>query len=247
MITTIEASTLFTQPEWPAPACIKAYTTLRDSQIGYMQRSERSPGNIDRALLKKTLGLPGEPVWINQVHSAIAVEAIASNEGAQADAVFTAETNRVCAILTADCLPLLICNRQGTQVAAIHAGWRGLANGVIEATIAALSLPPEDILVWLGPAIGPAKFEVRKDVYDAFTQKDQQAADAFQQISDTQWLANIYALARLRLQKFHITHIYGGDLCTHSDQERYFSYRRDGKIIGSITSLIWIADSINKL
>jgi YfiH family protein len=248
MTTTIdEISTHFIQPVWPAPACIKAYTTLRDSQIGYMQRPERSPGNIDRALLKKTLMLPGEPTWINQVHSTIAVNAITSNDGVEADAVFTSETNRVCAILTADCLPLLICNRQGTRVAAIHAGWRGLANGVIEATIEALNLPPDDILVWLGPAIGPDKFEVRKDVYDAFIQKDPKAADAFDKISDTQWLANIYALARLRLQKFHITHIYGGDLCTHSDQDRFFSYRRDGKIIGSITSLIWIADSITQL
>jgi YfiH family protein len=248
MTTTIDKiSTHFIQPAWPAPACIKAYTTLRDSQIGYMQKPERSPGNIDRALLKKTLALPSQPTWINQVHSAIAVEAIASNEGVEADAVFTSETHRVCAILTADCLPLLICNRQGTRVAAIHAGWRGLANGVIEATIEALNLPADDILVWLGPAIGPSRFEVRKDVYDAFTQKDPRAAEAFYKISDTQWLANIYTLARLRLQKVHITQIYGGDLCTHSDQGNFFSYRRDGKIIGSIASLIWIADSINKL
>jgi YfiH family protein len=247
MTSTIETNTQFIQPMWPAPACIKAYTTLRESEIGYMQISERSPGNIDRALLKKSLPLPNEPIWVNQVHSTIAVEAITENDGIKADAVFTTEKNRVCAILTADCLPLLICNRQGTQVAAIHAGWRGLANGVIESTIEAMNLPSEDILVWLGPAIGPTKFEIRQDVYDAFTQKDPLAANAFRKISDTQWLADIYALARMRLHKLKITHIYGGNLCTHSDQDRFFSYRRDGKIIGSIASLIWIADSINKL
>jgi YfiH family protein len=235
------------QPNWPAPACIKAYTTLRASEIGYMQIPERSPGNIDRALLSKTLQLPNEPIWLNQTHSTTAVPAILANDGRNADAVFTDETNRVCAVLTADCLPLLICNKQGTRVAAIHAGWRGLANGVIESTIEALNLPPEDILVWLGPAIGPSKFEVRQDVYDAFTQKDPHAAMAFCKISDEQWLGDLYTLARLRLQKFQITQIYGGEYCTHSDQDRFFSYRRDGKIIGSIVNLIWIADSITKL
>jgi YfiH family protein len=247
MITTNETQTLVLQPNWPAPACIKAYTTLRESQIGYLQVPKRSPGNIDRTLLNTTLQLPNEPIWLNQTHSITAVKAIAENNGRDADAVFTDEINRVCAILTADCLPLLICNKQGTRVAAIHAGWRGLANGVIESTLEALDLPPEDILVWLGPAIGPTKFEIRQDVYDAFTHKDPLAAAAFHPISDEQWLADIYALARLRLQKFQISQIYGGDHCTHSDQDRFFSYRRDGKIIGSMVSLIWIADSITEL
>ncbi len=247
IMTIIENNALFIQPSWPAPTGIKAYTTLRHSEIGYRQSTERTPGDIDRARLKNLLQLPNDPIWLNQVHSATAVEAIPAHDGLAADAVFTNQPNRVCAVLTADCLPVLVCNKQGTQIAAIHAGWRGLANGVIEATLQSLQIPPDETLVWLGPAIGPTKFEIRKDVYDIFTQKDPQATKALQAISDEQWLANMYTLARLRLQKCRISHIYGGEYCTYSDHDSFFSYRRDGKIIGSIVSLIWIGDSDKKL
>lgn len=228
------------EPQWPAPPCIKAYTTLRSSGIGVRQTAERTPGNVNRPRLKQVLNLPANPIWLNQTHSTIALPALTEHNGQEGDAVFTQTTQQVCAVLTADCLPLLICHRLGTHVAAIHAGWRGLAQGVIEATLQALQLPPEDILVWLGPAIGPTKFEIRKDVYDSFTQAHTDAATAFQAISDEQWLGDLYQLARLRLHKKGITHIYGGEYCTYSDQEQFYSFRRDGEILGSNVNLIWI-------
>lgn len=246
-MTTIKNKTLFIQPSWPAPLCIKAYTTLRDSEIGYRQSAERVPGNIDRARLNTLLQLPNDPIWLDQVHSTIAVEAIPANNGYKADAVYSNQPNHVCAVLTADCLPVLVCNKQGTQIAAIHAGWRGLANGIIENTLNTLQIPPEDTLVWLGPAIGPSQFQIRKDVYDIFMQQDPNAATALHSISDEHWLVDMYALARSRLQKCHVTEIYGGDRCTYSEHNDFFSYRRDGKIIGSIVSMIWIADSNKNL
>lgn len=236
---------LFIQPEWPAPACIKAMTTLRQSNLG-LRQADRGPENpqmdsLDRPSLKKTLHLPHDPIRILQKHTNIALKATPENDGKIADALYTDENQTVCAVLTADCLPVLLCDRQGKHVAAIHAGWRGLADGVIESTLKALNLPAEDILAWLGPAIGPQKFAVRKDVYDIFTQQDAEAKTCFEKISAEQWLADIYQLARLRLKKQGISAIYGGNLCTHTDQERFFSYRRDGKILGSIISLIWIS------
>lgn len=235
---------LYIQPDWPAPSCIKAFTTLRQSNIG-LRQLETSPeqakaGNINRPLLKKTFNLLHDPIWILQNHTSIALEAKAENDGKIADALFTNKNQTVCAILTADCLPVLLCDRQGQHVAAIHAGWRGLANDVIESTLRALNLPPGDVVAWLGPAIGPEKFVVRKDVYDIFTQKHAEATVCFESVSAEQWLADIYQLARLRLNKQGINAIYGGGLCTHTDQERFFSFRRDGKILGNIVSVIWI-------
>jgi YfiH family protein len=224
----------FLQPDWPAPPQIKAYTTLRQSQV-----KPASP------LLKQLLSLPEEPIWIRQTHSTIVLKATADHTNQEADATFTNETNQVCAILTADCLPILLCNRQGTYVAAIHAGWRGLANGIIETALDKLKLPADDILIWLGPAIGPTRFEVRKDVYDTFTLNNPDAVPAFTPIGHEHWLANLYLLARQRLQQHGITHIYGGEFCTYSDPERFFSYRRDNQTTDRIISLIWIADTMS--
>ncbi len=237
----------FIQPDWPAPANIKAYTTLRHSQVGIPQFESSPanpvPGNVDRRLLKQKLNLPAEPIWITQTHSTIALKATPENFEKEADATFTQEVNQICAVITADCLPLLICNQQGTHAAAIHAGWRGLANGIIETTLKQLNLPPEDTLIWLGPAIGPSKFEVRRDVFEAFTQNDPDTAQAFKLFEPEHWLANIYTLATMQLQKMGITKIYGGNYCTHTDAERFYSYRRDQGLKGRIVSLIWIANS----
>lgn len=235
----------FIQPDWPAPAHIKAYTSLRQSGVGLPQFESSpkapKPGNLDRALLKTLLALPSDPIWVNQTHSTIALPAQPENDGKEADAVYSIESNRICAVLTADCLPVLICNKQGTQVAAIHAGWRGLANGVIEATLQKMDMPPSETLIWFGPAIGPTRFLVRKDVYDIFTQKNPEAAQGFRSVSEEQWLGDLYTLARLRLANLNLTQIYGGNYCTYSDQERFFSYRRDAGTPGRIVSLIWIA------
>ena len=159
------------------------------------------------------------------------------------DASYTKDKNIVCAVQTADCLPLLVTNKKGTVVAAIHAGWRGLLNGVIENTIHKMNMPPNELLVWLGPAISQKHFEVGADVKNSFCEKDQEAEKAFRSISDQKWLANIYYLAKLRLKTSGVMEIYGGsvmdDYCTFANELDYFSYRRDGET-GRMASLIWI-------
>lgn len=221
----------YLQPNWPAPKHIKAYTTLRDGWQG------RSDGNSP---LKSLLDLPADPIWITQIHSSIVIEATSENTEQTGDASFTSQAKQVCVVLTADCLPILISNKRGTKVAAIHAGWRGLAAGIIENTVQALSEINDDLLVWLGPAIGPKKFEVGKDVFDAFTSKHLESAAAFLPSSENKWLANLYELARIRLKFLGISAIYGGEYCTHTQDELFFSYRRDQGKTGRMASLIWI-------
>ena len=228
----------FIQPTWPAPKQIKAYSTVRSSWGGNVSNSKSA---FSDQVLKSLLQLPDDPIWLTQTHSTTAIEATSANKGLNADASFTSEANHVCAVLTADCLPLLICNKSGTFVAAIHAGWRGLANGIIESTLKAATVPTQDLLVWLGPAIGPNKFEVGKDVFDVFTAHNPKATSAFKATSDEKWHANLYDLARQHLQSHGITQIYGGDFCTHTQEDLFFSYRREGGRTGSIASLIWIA------
>src|SRR5829696_6192419 len=159
----------FIQPNWPAPSCVKAYTTTRQGW----------DGNVNNNSLKELLALPTSPIWLTQNHGVNCVEAIHENINRIADASFSFMHNQICIVKTADCLPILICNKEGTTVAAIHAGWRGLAAGVIEKTLAVLNLNPNSTLVWLGPAIGPNQFEVGPDVYDAFTVPYPQTKTAF--------------------------------------------------------------------
>lgn len=222
----------FIQPEWPAPSPIKAYTTLRNGWGGRQPQHE-----ID---LENLFQLPNEPIWLTQTHSTITIEAIPENKEKIADASFAKQPNCVCVVLTADCLPLLICNKQGSHVAAIHAGWRGLSNGIIEATLSALNQPMDNLLVWLGPAIGPQKFEVGKDVYDAFVMKHPESESAFTPHTEGKWLANLYELAKIRLKQQGISQIYGGDFCTYTQDDLFFSYRRDKGKTGRMASLIWI-------
>jgi YfiH family protein len=226
----------YIQPNWPAPAHIKAYTTLRQ---GWQRRTDEERSS-ESAQLRSLLSLPEEPLWVHQTHSAIALPAVLENKEQIADATYTAQPNRVCAVLTADCLPLLICNKQGTHVAAIHAGWRGLSSGVIEATLRGLNLPGQDLLVWLGPAIGPQKFEVGADVYNAFTSQHAESAKAFTPHSDGKWMANLYELARIRLTMQGVSAIYGGEYCTHTQEDKFYSYRRDNGQTGRMVSLVFI-------
>lgn len=241
---------MFIQPKWPAPTKIKAYTTLRTGGVSQSPYDEfnlaehvsDTPEHVrtNREILKKNLKLPSDPIWIQQTHSTIVVEATPENINKVADASYTDKSNRICTILTADCLPILVCNRKGTHVAAIHAGWRGLANGIIETTLDTLHLPNEELLVWLGPAISAANYEVGHEVRDHFIAEQPEARDAFSPSANQRWLANLYALARLRLLKLGATAIYGGDYCTFTDPKRFFSYRRDGQNTGRMASLIWI-------
>nr|WP_232470538.1 peptidoglycan editing factor PgeF [Methylococcus sp. BF19-07] len=189
----------------------------------------------NRALLRRNLGLPAEPAWLRQVHGNAAVEAGREAEP-EADASYTWNVGVVCAVMTADCLPVLLCTRDGAGVAAVHAGWRGLAGGVIEQAVAALGA--SDLLAWLGPAIGPEAFEVGDEVRAAFLAQDAESDAAFRPGDNGRWLADIYRLARLRLRRLGIRDVHGGGWCTYGDESRFFSYRRDG-VTGRMATLVW--------
>jgi len=240
---------LFIQPNWPAPKNIKAYTTLRThgvsqppyDQLNLAEHVADNPQHVamNRAILRETLKLPAEPIWINQTHSRIAIQASPDNRDGEADASFTDQPDQICVVLTADCLPILVCHRQGTQVAAIHAGWRGLLGGVIEATLDALALPAKETLIWLGPAISATYYEVGPEVRAAFLTQDPETMEAFSPSPNARWLADLYQLARIRLRKKGISAIYGGEYCTYSDPKRFYSYRRDGAKTGRFATLIY--------
>ncbi|MCU0809685.1 MAG: peptidoglycan editing factor PgeF [Thiobacillaceae bacterium] len=195
----------------------------------------------NRASLRENL--PADPHWLKQVHGARVIEpGRAAN--LEADVAFTRCPAMVCAVLTADCLPVLFCDRAGSVVAAAHAGWRGLVSGVLEAAVAAMGVTPSDIMAWMGPAIGPQAFEVGDEVRQAFVGQQAEAAGAFTPqpftgVAAQKWLADIYQLARLRLNGAGITSIYGGGRCTYGEPGEFFSYRRDG-VTGRMAALIWL-------
>lgn len=236
-------------PDWPAPTPVRAVITTRTG--GYSQAPYRSLNLAEhvgddpivvaknRTLLRESLQLPSEPMWLQQVHGREVAERGGSESGNCADAATTKATGEVCVVMTADCLPLLLCNRSGTRVAAVHAGWRGLADGVIEAAMAKFSEPGEELLAWLGPAIGPNEFEVGGEVRERFIAGNPADAAAFVAKGSGKWLADIYALARSRLQAANCGYIGGGNCCTVTESERFFSYRREG-ITGRMAALIWI-------
>ena len=192
--------------------------------------------------------LPAEPVWLNQVHGTLVIDVPAASQSGEAvmhavppeaDAAVTRAPGTVLAILTADCLPVLLCDRSGSVVAVAHAGWRGLAAGVIENAVCAMAVPASGIMAWLGPAIGPAAYEVGADVADAFTGNDPGAAAAFAPRAHGMFLADLYALARRRLAQLGVAQVSGGEACTYGDAARFYSHRRDGRT-GRMASLIWI-------
>ncbi|MBX3709271.1 MAG: peptidoglycan editing factor PgeF [Gammaproteobacteria bacterium] len=238
----------YIQPDWPVPCNIKAYTTLRNSWGERKPYHDKNHGgytcNIEESQqLETLLQLPNKPIWLTQIHGNIVIKAAPENQKKAADASYATEPNQICAVLTADCLPILICNKQGTHVAAIHAGWRGLASGIIENTLKTLQQPSDELLAWLGPAIGPQKFEVGNDVYEAFTSEHIVSASAFTPHSPGKWLANLYELAKIRLNLMGISmpQIYGNHFCTYTQDELFFSYRRDKGKTGRMASVIWIS------
>ena len=183
--------------------------------------------------------MPKEPNWLNQVHGTH-VATLPIDSPLEADASVAIRASDVSCVMTADCLPVFLCDKKGSRVSAIHAGWRGLAAGVIESAFEALGAEPDQVLAWMGPAIGPQAFEVGQDVVEAFA--DSSTPESFQSTKPGKWLANIYDLARVRFQRLGIRQIYGGDLCTYSDPKRFFSYRRD-KVTGRMASMIWIEET----
>lgn len=235
------------QPDWSAPDSIHACATTR---AGGVSRPPYDTFNLgdhvgdrpedvaeNRLRLRRTLALPSEPYWLRQVHGVRVVRAGGQPPGVEADGAWSATPDVVCAVLVADCLPVLITDDRATVVAAAHAGWRGLASGVLEQTVAALPVPPGRLLAWMGPAIGPDVFEVGDEVRARFLESDRDTENAFVPSPAGRWLADLYTLARLRLHRAGVRRIYGGGFCTLRDQ-RFYSYRRDGTT-GRMAALIW--------
>lgn len=233
-------------PDWPAAENVRAGTTLRTKGISDGAYASLNlamhVGDDPQRVMKnrQLLGLPYEPVWLEQVHSNVVID-VARHKGEipRADAAYSTKKHQPCVVMTADCLPLLVTDIEATCVAAIHAGWRGLANGIIEATLNTLPVNTSNLMVWLGPAIGPQVYEVGTEVRQAFVEQDTKAQQAFIQTDDSHWLMDIYQLARQRLQTSGVTQIFGGEFCTFTEADRYYSYRRDN-ITGRMASIIWL-------
>lgn len=239
------------QPQWPQPATVRSCATTREGGISLPPYGSLNLGShvgdspehvaANRQRLVELGGLPAAPHWLEQVHGTDVVSLTSQTPVTPtliADAAYTCEPGVVCAVMTADCLPVLFCGKAGDEVAAAHAGWRGLCAGMLENTVASFSAAPGDIMAWLGPAIGPSCFEVGGEVREAFMAVDPASAAAFTPAGE-KFMADIYQLARLRLQAVGITAIYGGEYCTVTDSDKFYSYRRDG-ITGRLASLIWL-------
>ena len=233
-------------PDWPAPANVHALVTTRTGGVSRPpwdsfnlgDHVDDHPADVAENRRRLRLHLPADPVWLKQVHGTTCVDAATVPNGTAADAAFARQPDTVCAILTADCLPILLCDETGSVVAAAHAGWRGLAAGITEATIAGMQVPGQRLIAWLGPAIGPRHFEVGNEVREAFMAHDRRAADAFIAGAENKWLCDIYLLARQRLEGLGLCRITSVDFCTVTDNTRFYSYRRDG-VTGRMASLIW--------
>jgi YfiH family protein len=241
--------------DWPAPPGVVAFTTLRHGagvsappfdRFNLGTRAGDAPDAVarNRLQLRERFGLPGAPRWLRQVHGTTVAVEPGENEP-EADAALTRTPGTVLAILTADCLPVVLAARDGREVGAAHAGWRGLAGGVLEATVAAMHTDPADLVAWLGPAAGPQAYEVGQEVFEAFAGRNASAADAFAATRPGHWRVDLYALARLRLADAGVGEVHGGGLCTISDPARFFSHRRsttDGSGRGGrMATLAWIA------
>ena len=240
-------------PNWPAPSHVKSLQTTRvggfsaapfDS-LNLAMHVQDSPLAVAKNRQQLAAYLPSEPVWVNQVHGVVAIDAAQSTCLQNADASFTTQKNVVCVTMTADCLPILLCDVSGTAVAAIHAGWRGLCDGVIEEAVQKIPVDSNQLMAWLGPAIGQQAFEIGGEVRAQFIAKDAQAEVAFKSVNskDDKWLADIYKLATQRLNLAGVNQVYGGSqqetYCTFTDKQRFFSFRRDN-LTGRMATLIWL-------
>lgn len=236
-------------PQWPVPKGVAACSSTRVGGVSLAPWDSLNLGahcgddlahvEENRRRFYAAAELPSRPVWLEQVHGK-AVLRLTGGEYAskRADASYSNIPGQVCAVMTADCLPVLFCNKAGTEVAAAHAGWRGLCDGVLEDTIACFSDRPDNLLAWLGPAIGPDAFEVGPEVRDAFMTKDERADSAFRPAGE-KYYADIYQLARQRLARAGVTQVFGGERCTLREKDDFFSYRRD-KSTGRMASFIWL-------
>jgi len=233
-------------PSWNAPAHIKSLSTTRVGGLSEAPFASNNLGqhvgdNPETVAANRTLlnsYLPAPPIWLDQRHTTTIID-INTHTGTQiADGSVTNTNNVVCCIMTADCLPILLTDKQGSQVAAVHAGWRGLCDGIVENAIAAFSCPAREVIAWLGPAIGPNKFEVGQEVVDRFCQRYPSDKCCFE-LKNNRYLADLYQLATKRLQRAGVIEVSGGEYCTYQQSELFFSYRREGKT-GRMASMIWI-------
>lgn len=241
------------EPDWPAPERVRALITTRHGGVSDGPWTSMNLGvhvgdspvavARNRAILRAVL--PSEPYWLDQVHGTDVCEATsvpADGAPPRADASMARTPGSVCVVMTADCLPVLFCDDYGSVVAAAHAGWRGLASGILDAAVARMDVAPSRIMAWMGPAIGPAAFEVGNEVREHFVAADRGAVRAFHPAEHAgKWYADLFELARRRLRAIGIERVYGGDVCTYSDPLRWFSYRRDG-VTGRLASLVWLSD-----
>lgn len=248
----------WTVPDWPAPPNVRALSTWRGGGVSGGPYAALNLGDhvgdvpaavaANRSVLRRAAALPDEPAWLTQVHG-IAVRDLDSTDpvgsAIPADAAVTRQAGRVCAILTADCLPVLLAGDAGDRVGAAHAGWRGLAAGVIEATVAAMALAPHRVIAWLGPAIGPSSFEIGAEVRESLLRLDPGAGGAFVLNPRGRFHADLYALARRRLARLGVERVCGGGACTYTEGDKYFSHRRDG-LTGRQATLIWLQTPVSR-
>lgn len=241
------------RPKWPVPRRVRAFVTTRALPSGnegskapyqFFNLADHvgdDPAQVqrNRALLRQHIQLAVEPCWLKQVHGNTVIEASAATAPVEADASWTANSQAVCAVLTADCLPLLLCDREGAAVAAVHAGWRGLHNGIITKAVKALPVPAERLLAWMGPAIGRRAYEVDKTVYEQFIELNSAYAAAFTPSDPGHWYFDLYRVARMQLEACGVEEIYGGDRCTYTETSLFYSHRREGTT-GRMASLIWL-------
>ena len=235
-------------PDWPVPKSVHAVITTRNGGVSRGAFASMNPADhvgddpaavaTNRARLQQVLGLPAPPVWLRQVHATTVLDAALAEGVPEADGSWTCMPGIVCAVLTADCLPVFLCSREGDRVAVAHAGWRGLAAGILPETVHALDREPSRLLAWLGPAIGPRAYEVGAEVEGVLAGIE---PAAFRRHGN-KWLLDLYRVARTQLQRAGVKRVFGGDLCTFSDPERFYSYRRDGET-GRMASVIWLEDS----
>jgi polyphenol oxidase len=236
-------------PDWPASSRVRAFITTRAGgvsagpyatfNLGDLTADDPDAVRANKARLDALL--PAPPRWLRQVHGARVVHADYLTSAVEADAVYSATPGVVCAVKIADCMPVLLADAAGTVVAVAHAGWRGLAAGVLETTVAALPVAPDALMAYLGPAIGPSAFEVGDEVRAAFCDVDAAAAEAFRGLRPGKWLADLFRLGRMRLARCGVTQIHSGGLCTYSNPERFYSHRRN-PVTGRMAALIWIGE-----
>ena len=247
-------------PDWPAPVQVQAVSTGRNYGCSEGSFSSFNVGNhvgdkpntvaTNRAALVKTLGLTDQPCWLDQVHSTSVVNLDSyythrhkeTRSLPTADGAVSSKSDRVCVVMTADCLPVLFCDTSGSRVGIAHAGWRGLASGILPAVIASMGVDPKNLMAWLGPAISQAAYEVGNEVREAFVSSDSDAGICFAENKSGHWQADLYGLAKRSLLSAGLQAIYGGDFCTYTDSDRFFSYRRTNPC-GRMATLIWLASS----